>query len=66
MQSYRPEQLQYKTGGPPDADRMCTRAILEAAFGDLAELDIREHDSVLNEGTAHVGMSALIDLIGRK
>ena len=66
MQSYRPEQLQYKTGGPPDADRMCTRTILEAAFGDLAELDIREHDSVLNEGTAHVGMSALIDLVGRK
>jgi 2-polyprenyl-3-methyl-5-hydroxy-6-metoxy-1,4-benzoquinol methylase len=66
MQSYRPEQLTYRTGGPPDAARMCTRAVLEGAFGDLSELDIREHDSVLNEGTAHVGMSALIDLIGRK
>ena len=66
MQSYRPEQLTYRTGGPPDAARMCTRAILEAAFGDLPELDIREHDDVLNEGTAHVGMSALIDLVGRK
>jgi cyclopropane fatty-acyl-phospholipid synthase-like methyltransferase len=66
MQSYRPEQLNYKTGGPPDAARMCTREILEASFGDLTELDIREHDSVLNEGTAHVGMSALIDLVGKK
>jgi cyclopropane fatty-acyl-phospholipid synthase-like methyltransferase len=66
MQSYRPEQLNYKTGGPPDAARMCTRDILQAAFGDLTELDIREHDSVLNEGTAHVGMSALIDLVGKK
>jgi cyclopropane fatty-acyl-phospholipid synthase-like methyltransferase len=66
MQSYRPEQLNYKTGGPPDAARMCTRDILQAAFGDLAELDIREHDSVLKEGTAHVGMSALIDLVGKK
>jgi cyclopropane fatty-acyl-phospholipid synthase-like methyltransferase len=66
MQSYRPEQLNYKTGGPPDAARMCTRDILQAAFGDLAELDIREHDSVLDEGTAHVGMSALIDLVGKK
>jgi cyclopropane fatty-acyl-phospholipid synthase-like methyltransferase len=66
MQSYRPEQLTYRTGGPPDVARMCTRAILEAAFGDLSELDIREHDDVLNEGTAHVGMSALIDLVGRK
>jgi cyclopropane fatty-acyl-phospholipid synthase-like methyltransferase len=66
MQSYRPEQLNYRTGGPPEVDRLTTRAILESAFGDLSELDIREHDSVLNEGTAHVGMSALIDLIGRK
>jgi cyclopropane fatty-acyl-phospholipid synthase-like methyltransferase len=66
MQSYRPEQLNYKTGGPPDAARMCTRDILQAAFGDLAELDIREHDSVLQEGAAHVGMSALIDLVGKK
>ena len=66
MQNYRPEQLAYRTGGPPDAARLCTRAMLEAAFGDLAELDIREHDSVLNEGTAHIGMSALIDLVGRK
>jgi len=66
MQSYRPEQLNYRTGGPPDAERMCTRALLEAAFGDLSELDIREHDSALNEGTAHVGLSALIDLVGKK
>jgi 2-polyprenyl-3-methyl-5-hydroxy-6-metoxy-1,4-benzoquinol methylase len=66
MQSYRPEQLNYKTGGPPDAARMMTRDILQAAFGDLAELDIREHDSILNEGTAHVGMSALIDLVAKK
>jgi SAM-dependent methyltransferase len=66
MQSYRPEQLAYKTGGPPDAARMLTRGILQSAFGDLAELDIREHDSVLDEGTAHIGMSALIDLIGKR
>jgi SAM-dependent methyltransferase len=66
MQSYRPEQLAYKTGGPPDAARMWTREILQSAFGDLAELDIREHDSVLHEGTAHIGMSALIELIGRR
>jgi SAM-dependent methyltransferase len=66
LQGYRPEQLNFRTGGPPEAERMYTRAILQAAFGDLSELDIREHDSVLNEGTAHVGMSALIDLVGKK
>jgi len=66
LQGYRPEQLNYRTGGPPEAERMYTRAILEEAFGDFSELDIREHDSALDEGSAHVGMSALIDLVGRK
>ena len=66
LQGYRPQQLDYKTGGPPTADRMYTRAMLEAAFGDMAELDIREHDSALSEGTSHAGMSALIDLVARK
>ena len=66
MQGYRPEQLTYRTGGPPDAERMYTRSILEAGFGDMAKLDIREHDGMIREGTAHVGMSALIDLIAKK
>jgi cyclopropane fatty-acyl-phospholipid synthase-like methyltransferase len=66
LQAYRPEQLNYRTGGPPDAERTYTRALLETAFGDLKEREIREHDSVLNEGTAHVGMSALIDLVAVK
>jgi SAM-dependent methyltransferase len=66
MQGYRPEQLTYRTGGPPNAERMYTRTILEQGFGDMAQLDISEHDSAIREGTAHVGMSALIDLVARK
>ena len=66
MESYRPEQLNYRTGGPRDAARTYTRALLQAAFADFSELDIREHDSIISEGTAHVGMSALIDLVGKK
>jgi cyclopropane fatty-acyl-phospholipid synthase-like methyltransferase len=66
LQAYRPEQLEYRTGGPPEAERTYTRAILEAAFGDFSALEIREHDSIIGEGTAHVGMSALIDLVGKK
>jgi SAM-dependent methyltransferase len=66
LQGYRPEQLNYRTGGPPEVERLYTRAILEAGFGDMAELEIREHDSAINEGTGHVGMSALIDLVATK
>jgi SAM-dependent methyltransferase len=66
MQGYRPEQLNYRTGGPPHAENMYTRALLEEVFGDFASLDIREHDSMVAEGSAHAGMSALIDVVGRK
>ena len=66
MQAYRPEQLAYATGGPKDVTQLYTRALLEDAFGDFASLEIREHDSVLHEGDRHVGMSALIDLVGTK
>ena len=66
LHGYRPEQLSYRTGGPQEADRMYTRELLEAAFGDMTQLEIFEHDSVVNEGSSHVGMSALIDLIAKK
>jgi cyclopropane fatty-acyl-phospholipid synthase-like methyltransferase len=66
MQGYRPEQLKYRTGGPPQVENLYTRAILEKAFADFAMLEIREHDSTIHEGTGHNGMSALIDLVAQK
>jgi SAM-dependent methyltransferase len=66
MQGYRPEQLVYKTGGPSQVENLYTRALLEEAFSDFTSLEIDEHDSVINEGAGHGGMSALIDLVGRK
>jgi cyclopropane fatty-acyl-phospholipid synthase-like methyltransferase len=66
LQGYRPEQVQYRSGGPSDPARMYTRSILEAGFAGLSHLDIAEHDSVIQEGTAHLGVSALIDLVARK
>lgn len=66
MQGYGPKQIEYKTGGPSDAARLYTRELLQEAFGDFSSLDIREHDSVIDEGSGHGGMSALIDLVGRK
>lgn len=66
MQAYRPEQLRYGTGGPKDVTMLYSRALLEQTFADFAALDIREHDDMLEEGSRHVGMSALIDLVGTK
>jgi len=66
LQGYTPKQLQYKTGGPPQAEHMYTHAMLREAVTGLEIVHIREHDDVLSEGTKHVGMSALIDLVARK
>ena len=66
IEGYRPEQLNYKTGGPSQVENLYTRALLEAEFGSLSETQIAEHDSMTSEGAGHVGMAALIDLVGRK
>jgi SAM-dependent methyltransferase len=66
MQGYRPEQLKYGTGGPSRVENLYTRALLEDAFKNFASLEIHEYDAVIAEGSAHVGMSALIDLVARK
>ena len=66
IEGYRPKQLEYKTGGPSKVENLYTRELLEDAFGDFAALDIREYDSVIEEGAGHGGLSALIDLVGRK
>jgi SAM-dependent methyltransferase len=66
IEGYGPKQLDYKTGGPSKIENLYTREMLEAAFGGFASLEITEHDSVINEGAGHGGMSALVDLVGRK
>jgi SAM-dependent methyltransferase len=66
LEGYGPKQLEYATGGPREIGRLYTRARLETAFKDFASLDIREYDAEIREGAAHVGMSALVDLVGRK
>lgn len=66
LEGYRPEQLAYGTGGPPDAENMYTEALLREAFAGMEILSLRAYDAAIEEGTAHKGMSALIDLVARK
>lgn len=66
LQGYRPEQIANATGGPKDAENMYTEALLRESFASLEILHLASHDDVLEEGTAHRGMSALIDLVARK
>ena len=66
LEGYGPRQLEYATGGPKELDRLYTRERLAAAFAGFASCDIKEYDAVIGEGDAHLGLSALVDLVGRK
>ena len=66
LEGYRPEQLQYRTGGPGVIENLYTREWVEHAFADWQRLSLQEYDAVLSEGTRHSGMSALIDVVARK
>jgi SAM-dependent methyltransferase len=66
LEGYRPEQLEYRTGGPRIAANLYTEPMLREAFGDLELIELVSRDGVIREGAAHNGMSALIDLVARK
>ena len=40
IQGYTPKQLDYGTGGPKAVEQLYTRAMLEQAFGDFADVTI--------------------------
>jgi 2-polyprenyl-3-methyl-5-hydroxy-6-metoxy-1,4-benzoquinol methylase len=66
LQGYTPQQLEYKTGGPPQVAHLYTEEMLRTAFSDCEILTLRAHESVVDEGSQHSGMSALIDLVARR
>lgn len=66
LEGYRPEQLGYGTGGPPDIDNLYTETLLRGAFPALEIEHLAVYDAEIHEGVGHDGMSALIDLVARK
>jgi cyclopropane fatty-acyl-phospholipid synthase-like methyltransferase len=66
IEGYGLKQIEYKTGGPGVAEQLYTKPMLQEAFSDFASIEIKEYDAALSEGDHHVGMSALVDLVGRK
>jgi cyclopropane fatty-acyl-phospholipid synthase-like methyltransferase len=66
IEGYGPKQLEYRTGGPGIPENLYTGDLLREAFGGFSELDVTEYDAEINEGPGHAGLSALLDLVGRK
>lgn len=65
LHGYTPKQLEYGTGGPPDAERLYTEALLRASFADCDIERLECYEAELQEGAGHAGRSALIDLVAR-
>lgn len=65
LHGYTPKQLEYRTGGPPEVERLYTEEMLQASFGDCEIEELRTYEVDLAEGPGHDGRSALIDLVAR-
>ena len=63
MEGYGPGQLAYGTGGPRHEPQLYSVGLLRDAFADMQIEVLRGYDAVIEEGPAHSGMSALIDLV---
>jgi cyclopropane fatty-acyl-phospholipid synthase-like methyltransferase len=66
LHGYTPKQLEYRTGGPSAVENLYTAGLLRELFADWEIVLLREHEDVIEEGSAHSGRSALIDLVARK
>ena len=66
LQGYTPKQLDYKTGGPSAVENLYTAEMLRELFADWEIVSLHEHEDTIEEGSAHIGRSALIDLVARK
>ena len=66
LHGYRPEQLEFGTGGPPFKENMYTPELLSQTFGDWEVQRLAAYERDVQEGRGHSGKSALIDLIARK
>ena len=67
LEAYTPQQLEYKTGGPPAAEMMYSRQILQDAFEGHLEI-VRNQEVVREvvEGKYHTGRAAVVQFVGRK
>lgn len=68
FETYTPAQLEYKTGGPPNADWMYSADIFAATF-EGGPLHIERNEELIRtvmEGEYHSGQAAVVQFLGRK
>lgn len=66
LEAYRPEQLQYGTGGPPTVDLLPTLAELQRDFAAMELRVAHAPERAVHEGKGHDGQSAVVQLLAVK
>ncbi len=66
LEAYRPEQLQFGTGGPKTVDMLPTLAQLRAELLGLEFEHAAELVRDVHEGQGHAGRSAVVQVVARK
>lgn len=60
IEGYTPEQLNFKTGGPPKIDMMLSKEILTSELFGLNFIHLAELEREVIEGKKHFGMAAVV------
>jgi len=66
LEAYTPDQLRFRTGGPPVPELLYTAEALREDFAGLELPVLRELTREVREGTLHTGQAAVVQLVGRK
>ena len=66
LEGYSLAQLAHGTGGPRVPDQLYTEEALREELSAFAIESMRAHEPEVDEGPAHSGLSALIDVIARR
>jgi hypothetical protein len=66
LEAYTPEQLSYRTGGPPTVELLLSLAQARAELAGLDFIEATERVREVHEGKCHDGTSAVLQLVARK
>lgn len=66
LEAYTPQQLAYRTGGPPVRELLMTEADLRADLAGLSFEVLTERLRTVREGRGHDGASAVVQVLGWK
>lgn len=65
LEAYTPRQLENKTGGPPVAELMVSKSVLQAELPGLVFNHLEELERDVTEGSKHIGIGSVVQAIGR-